>query len=189
MQLYFTIERHILEPPIFLSFNKSASAASFSTLVHPCKQLSHSSCLSQCDGKCSRRMMWWICITACVSVSGVHMKGSHSFTSYSAHSCVASVHFHGNRKTVFEMCRVHAIQSRPLFDWFLCVFFPAVSVLMCVPFKQGEHLRIPSNTCCPQCASSSQGSCQHEGLIYGVSNNERGSFSFPIQPLQRSKGF
>uniref|UniRef100_A0AAX7TTD3 VWFC domain-containing protein n=1 Tax=Astatotilapia calliptera TaxID=8154 RepID=A0AAX7TTD3_ASTCA len=33
--------------------------------------------------------------------------------------------------------------------------------------QRGEHLRIPTNKCCPECASSSQGSCQYEGVIYG----------------------
>ncbi|KAM9392081.1 extracellular matrix organizing protein FRAS1 [Pholidichthys leucotaenia] len=32
---------------------------------------------------------------------------------------------------------------------------------------KGEYLRIPSNQCCPECASSSQGSCQYEGVTYG----------------------
>ncbi|KAG7467854.1 extracellular matrix FRAS1, partial [Solea senegalensis] len=32
--------------------------------------------------------------------------------------------------------------------------------------KVGEHLRIPANKCCPECVSSSQDSCQYEGLIY-----------------------
>ncbi|KAM4616687.1 extracellular matrix organizing protein FRAS1 [Polymixia lowei] len=34
-------------------------------------------------------------------------------------------------------------------------------------FQKGERLRIPANQCCPECVSSSQGSCQHEGVIYG----------------------
>ncbi|KAK1892588.1 Extracellular matrix protein FRAS1, partial [Dissostichus eleginoides] len=29
-----------------------------------------------------------------------------------------------------------------------------------------ERLRIPANQCCPECISSSQGSCQYEGVIY-----------------------
>uniref|UniRef100_A0A3Q4HVK7 Fraser extracellular matrix complex subunit 1 n=1 Tax=Neolamprologus brichardi TaxID=32507 RepID=A0A3Q4HVK7_NEOBR len=32
--------------------------------------------------------------------------------------------------------------------------------------QRGEHLRIPTNKCCPECASSSQGSCQYEGVTY-----------------------
>ncbi|XP_030272850.1 extracellular matrix organizing protein FRAS1 isoform X1 [Sparus aurata] len=34
-------------------------------------------------------------------------------------------------------------------------------------FQKGERLRIPANKCCPECISSSQGSCQYEGVIYG----------------------
>eukprot|EP00064_Thunnus_orientalis_P018369 superscaffoldBa00004210_g18467 len=34
-------------------------------------------------------------------------------------------------------------------------------------FQRGERLRIPANKCCPECLSSSQGSCQYEGVIYG----------------------
>ncbi|XP_034027090.1 extracellular matrix protein FRAS1 [Thalassophryne amazonica] len=33
--------------------------------------------------------------------------------------------------------------------------------------QRGERLRIPANMCCPECVSSSQGSCHHEGVIYG----------------------
>ncbi|KAI4820861.1 hypothetical protein KUCAC02_028828, partial [Chaenocephalus aceratus] len=32
--------------------------------------------------------------------------------------------------------------------------------------QRGERLRIPANQCCPECISSSQGSCQYEGVIY-----------------------
>ncbi|XP_028314463.1 extracellular matrix protein FRAS1-like [Gouania willdenowi] len=35
-------------------------------------------------------------------------------------------------------------------------------------FSRGERLQIPSNQCCPQCISSS-GSCDYEGVTYGVS--------------------
>uniref|UniRef100_A0A8P4K7M3 Fraser extracellular matrix complex subunit 1 n=1 Tax=Dicentrarchus labrax TaxID=13489 RepID=A0A8P4K7M3_DICLA len=34
-------------------------------------------------------------------------------------------------------------------------------------FQKGERLRIPANKCCPECISSSQGSCQYQGVIYG----------------------
>ncbi|XP_056274598.1 extracellular matrix protein FRAS1 [Pseudoliparis swirei] len=34
-------------------------------------------------------------------------------------------------------------------------------------FQRGQHLRIPANKCCPECVSSSQGSCQYEGFVYG----------------------
>ncbi|AWP07675.1 putative extracellular matrix protein FRAS1 [Scophthalmus maximus] len=34
-------------------------------------------------------------------------------------------------------------------------------------FQRGEILRIPANKCCPECVSSSQGSCQHEGVVHG----------------------
>ncbi|KAM7391087.1 hypothetical protein PAMP_021803 [Pampus punctatissimus] len=34
-------------------------------------------------------------------------------------------------------------------------------------FQRGERLRIPANKCCPECVSSSQDSCQYEGVIYG----------------------
>ncbi|KAM7415601.1 hypothetical protein PAMA_017903 [Pampus argenteus] len=34
-------------------------------------------------------------------------------------------------------------------------------------FQRGERLRIPANACCPECVSSSQDSCQYEGVIYG----------------------
>ncbi|GLD61427.1 extracellular matrix protein FRAS1 isoform X1, partial [Lates japonicus] len=34
-------------------------------------------------------------------------------------------------------------------------------------FQRGERLRIPANKCCPECVSSSQGSCQFEGVVYG----------------------
>ncbi|CAK6978406.1 hypothetical protein NQZ68_028223 [Scomber scombrus] len=34
-------------------------------------------------------------------------------------------------------------------------------------FQRGERLRIPANKCCPECLSSSHGSCQYEGVIYG----------------------
>uniref|UniRef100_A0A4W6CQ63 Fraser extracellular matrix complex subunit 1 n=1 Tax=Lates calcarifer TaxID=8187 RepID=A0A4W6CQ63_LATCA len=33
--------------------------------------------------------------------------------------------------------------------------------------QRGERLRIPANKCCPECVSSSQGSCQFEGVVYG----------------------
>ncbi|XP_074526804.1 extracellular matrix organizing protein FRAS1 [Halichoeres trimaculatus] len=33
-------------------------------------------------------------------------------------------------------------------------------------FQRGERLRIPANSCCPECVSSSQSSCQHEGLTH-----------------------
>ncbi|KAI3372108.1 hypothetical protein L3Q82_006961 [Scortum barcoo] len=33
-------------------------------------------------------------------------------------------------------------------------------------FQRAERLRIPANKCCPECVSSSQGSCQHEGVTY-----------------------
>ncbi|TKS77877.1 Extracellular matrix protein FRAS1 [Collichthys lucidus] len=35
-------------------------------------------------------------------------------------------------------------------------------------FQKGERLRIPANKCCPECISSSQGSCQYEGVVYGL---------------------
>ncbi|XP_039859424.1 extracellular matrix organizing protein FRAS1-like isoform X2 [Simochromis diagramma] len=50
--------------------------------------------------------------------------------------------------------------------------------------QRGEHLRIPTNKCCPECASSSQGSCQYEGVIYGVSDYKNVCFSFTIQIIQ-----
>ncbi|XP_028271092.1 extracellular matrix organizing protein FRAS1 isoform X9 [Parambassis ranga] len=34
-------------------------------------------------------------------------------------------------------------------------------------FQRGQRLRIPANSCCPECVSSSQGSCQSEGVSYG----------------------
>ncbi|XP_072243382.1 extracellular matrix organizing protein FRAS1 isoform X1 [Leuresthes tenuis] len=34
-------------------------------------------------------------------------------------------------------------------------------------FQRGEHLRIPANKCCPECVSSSQDSCQYQGVTYG----------------------
>ncbi|XP_037832589.1 extracellular matrix protein FRAS1 isoform X2 [Kryptolebias marmoratus] len=34
-------------------------------------------------------------------------------------------------------------------------------------FQRGEYLRIPPNKCCPECFSSSRGSCRHEGLTHG----------------------
>ncbi|XP_029366253.1 extracellular matrix organizing protein FRAS1 isoform X2 [Echeneis naucrates] len=34
-------------------------------------------------------------------------------------------------------------------------------------FKRGDHLKIPANECCPECVSPSQGSCHHEGVLYG----------------------
>uniref|UniRef100_A0A3B3VXF3 Fraser extracellular matrix complex subunit 1 n=1 Tax=Poecilia latipinna TaxID=48699 RepID=A0A3B3VXF3_9TELE len=34
-------------------------------------------------------------------------------------------------------------------------------------FQRGEFLRIPANKCCPECVSSSQDSCQYEGVTYG----------------------
>ncbi|CAB1414147.1 unnamed protein product [Pleuronectes platessa] len=33
-------------------------------------------------------------------------------------------------------------------------------------FQKGELLRFPANKCCPECIPSSQGSCQHEGIVY-----------------------
>ncbi|KAM8885583.1 extracellular matrix organizing protein FRAS1 isoform 1-T2 [Spinachia spinachia] len=33
--------------------------------------------------------------------------------------------------------------------------------------RRGERLRIPANRCCPECVSSSEGSCQYEGVVYG----------------------
>lgn len=63
---------------------------------------------------------------------------------------------------ITKLC-IHA-SSRP-------TSFPNFDVCadLCVSFLQGERLRIPPNKCCPECISLSQGSCQHEGLIYGVS--------------------
>ncbi|XP_067377534.1 extracellular matrix protein FRAS1 isoform X3 [Channa argus] len=34
-------------------------------------------------------------------------------------------------------------------------------------FQRGERLRIPANKCCPECVSSSHGSCHYEGDVYG----------------------
>ncbi|XP_071256392.1 extracellular matrix organizing protein FRAS1-like [Salvelinus alpinus] len=34
-------------------------------------------------------------------------------------------------------------------------------------YQRGERLRIPPNQCCPECLSSSQGSCQHDEAVYG----------------------
>ncbi|XP_035235651.1 extracellular matrix protein FRAS1 isoform X1 [Anguilla anguilla] len=34
-------------------------------------------------------------------------------------------------------------------------------------FQKGERLRIPPNKCCPECYPPSQGSCQHDGAVYG----------------------
>ncbi|XP_069025425.1 extracellular matrix organizing protein FRAS1 isoform X2 [Embiotoca jacksoni] len=34
-------------------------------------------------------------------------------------------------------------------------------------FQRGGHLKIPANKCCPECVSSSQDSCQYEGVTYG----------------------
>lgn len=47
-----------------------------------------------------------------------------------------------------------------------------ICVTLCTLFFlvfQGERLRIPANKCCPECVASSHGSCQYEGLPYGVS--------------------
>ncbi|KAK2838085.1 hypothetical protein Q5P01_015297 [Channa striata] len=33
--------------------------------------------------------------------------------------------------------------------------------------QRGERLTIPANECCPECVSSSQGSCRYEGAVYG----------------------
>lgn len=70
---------------------------------------------------------------------------------------------------------------------FLSVFSPFVSLFIFVSFKKGEHLRIPTNKCCPECASSSQGSCQYEGVIYGVSDYKNVCFSFTMQIIQGLK--
>ncbi|KAJ8398108.1 hypothetical protein AAFF_G00431850 [Aldrovandia affinis] len=42
-------------------------------------------------------------------------------------------------------------------------------------FQKGEKLRIPPNKCCPECFPPSQGSCEHEGAIYGHDSQWRGS--------------
>lgn len=79
--------------------------------------------------------------------------------------CRISVHFWFNERTNLQTlysCQFVAHIISPL--W--CVCWP-----VCVFFLQGERLRIPPNKCCPECISLSQGSCQHEGLIYGVSEN------------------
>ncbi|KAK0152758.1 Extracellular matrix protein FRAS1 [Merluccius polli] len=34
-------------------------------------------------------------------------------------------------------------------------------------YQKGERLRIPGEGCCPECVSTSHGSCQHQGLTYG----------------------
>ncbi|KAL4623271.1 extracellular matrix protein FRAS1, partial [Arapaima gigas] len=42
-------------------------------------------------------------------------------------------------------------------------------------FQKGERLRIPPNKCCPECFPQSQGSCQHEGAVYGHGSQWSGS--------------
>uniref|UniRef100_A0A8D0CH89 Fraser extracellular matrix complex subunit 1 n=1 Tax=Scleropages formosus TaxID=113540 RepID=A0A8D0CH89_SCLFO len=42
-------------------------------------------------------------------------------------------------------------------------------------FQKGERLRIPPNKCCPECFPQSQGSCQHEGAVYGNGSQWSGS--------------
>ena len=92
-----------------------------------------------------------------------------------------SVDFHGNRP--YDLCSL----------FILCVYLVVFCVHMCIhvrlSFPKGERLRIPANKCCPECISSSQGSCQYEGVIYGVSEKDSGSF-FPhhliLQPFYQT---
>uniref|UniRef100_A0A3Q3MY85 Fraser extracellular matrix complex subunit 1 n=1 Tax=Mastacembelus armatus TaxID=205130 RepID=A0A3Q3MY85_9TELE len=69
-------------------------------------------------------------------------------------------------------------------------------------FQRGERLRVPANKCCPECVSSSQGSCHHEGVVYGHDSQwspspcsvcicSRGSVSCsarPCPPLSCARG-
>ncbi|XP_059192559.1 extracellular matrix organizing protein FRAS1-like [Centropristis striata] len=48
--------------------------------------------------------------------------------------------------------------------------------MLCVFSLKGERLRIPANSCCPECVSSSSvDSCRHQGLLYEHDSQWRGS--------------
>lgn len=88
--------------------------------------------------------------------------------------CHRSVNFQENGQTnrhVLYSCSHH---------FFLLA--TCVCIDVCVSFPKGERLRIPANKCCPECISSSQGSCQYEGVVYGVSENDKGSV-LPLHPI------
>ncbi|KAG6932007.1 Fraser extracellular matrix complex subunit 1 [Chelydra serpentina] len=59
-----------------------------------------------------------------------------------------------------QECRCHR-------DILICE--PAVCKNPRCDFQKGEVLRIAPNTCCPECASGTEGVCQHEGQTHAVS--------------------
>lgn len=90
--------------------------------------------------------------------------------------CHMSVNFHGNGLTdrqVLYSCWLKRFALFSVSVW--CVFWSCLVFMClfnCASFLKGERLRISANKCCPECISSSQGSCQYEGVIYGVSKND-----------------
>ncbi|XP_032434237.1 extracellular matrix organizing protein FRAS1 isoform X1 [Xiphophorus hellerii] len=97
---------------------------------------------------------WWVFVGALVGVLTVP-KAAHG-------SCL----YEGLLYTNNTSWRPEACQE--------CTCYSDVSI--CRPvhcpnpqcdFQRGEFLRIPANKCCPECVSSSQDSCQYEGVTYG----------------------
>ena len=87
---------------------------------------------------------------------------------------------------LMEKFCIHAGPRLALLSFCLNLFM--LAVYMCihvrVSFPKGERLRIPANKCCPECISASQGSCQYEGVVYGVSHSDRGSVCLLLLIIQ-----
>lgn len=97
---------------------------------------------------------WWMLVGALVAVLALP-GGTHG-------ACV----YEGSQHVNNTSWRPHTCQECTCYgDVAICR--PARCPNPKCDFQKGERLRIPANQCCPQCVSSSQSSCQHEGVVHG----------------------